>query len=134
MDKMKKLLNSEGVKYIIFGVLTTFINISSYLLLNKVGIQYVISNIIAFILSIIFAFITNKIYVFNSKNWEVRIIIREGITFVGSRLVSFLIDTVTLILLVESIGMNDFIAKCIVNVIVIIINYILSKLVVFRKR
>lgn len=134
MDKMKKLLNSEGVKYIIFGVLTTFINISSYLLLNKVGIQYVISNIIAFILSIIFAFITNKIYVFNSKAWEVRIVIREGIAFLGSRFVSFLIDTVTLILLVETIGMNDFIAKCIVNVIVIIINYILSKLFVFRNR
>lgn len=134
MNKIKKLLNNEGVKYIIFGALTTVINIFSYLALNNIGIQYVISNVIAFILSIIFAFITNKLYVFDSKTWEVKIVIRESITFLGSRLASFLIDTLSLILLIETIGMNDFIAKCIVNIIVIVINYGLSKLIVFKKR
>lgn len=134
IGKFKKLINSEGIKYIIFGVLTTVINIFSYLVLNKIGIYYVISNVIAFILSIIFAFITNKIYVFNSKTWNLNIVLRESITFLASRLASFIVDTLTLILLVEIIGINDFIAKIIANIIVIIINYLLSKLVVFKKR
>ncbi|NFR85892.1 MULTISPECIES: GtrA family protein [unclassified Clostridium] len=133
MKKIKLFLNNEGIKYIIFGVLTTGINIISYLLLNKLGIQYIISNTIAFILSIIFAFITNKLYVFNSDTWKIKVVIREGVIFSGSRLTTFIIDTVLFILLVQVIKMNDFIAKCIVNIVVIIINYVLSKFLVFKK-
>ena len=133
MDKIKKILSSEGARYIIFGALTTFVNVLTYFALNKVGIQYIISNIFAFILSTIFAFITNKIYVFASKTWEIKNVIRECITFLASRLVSFLLDTSLLIFLVENISMNDFIAKCIVNIVVIIVNYIFSKFFVFKK-
>lgn len=134
INKIKKLLNSEGIKYIIFGILTTFVNILSYLALNKIGILYIISNSIAFILSIIFAFITNKIYVFNSKTLKLNDVIREGVTFLCSRLATFVIDTVLMILLIEMLSINDFIAKCIVNIIVIIINYILSKFIVFKEK
>lgn len=134
MDKIKKLLKNEGVKYIIFGVLTTLVNILTYLALNKIGILYIISNTIAFILSIIFAFITNKIYVFDSKNWKVKVVIREGIVFLCSRLASFVMDTVLMILLIEIVLMNDLIAKGIVNVIIIIVNYILSKFIVFKNK
>ncbi|MBW6410270.1 GtrA family protein [Clostridium weizhouense] len=133
MKKIILILNSEGIKYIIFGVLTTLINIISYLFLNKLGIQYVISNTIAFILSILFAFITNKIYVFKSRTWNFKLITREIIAFLGSRLATFIVDTVLLMLLVEIMIMNDFIAKCIVNIIVIILNYVLSKFIVFKK-
>lgn len=133
MGKIKKLFNSEGVRYIIFGVLTTFVNIFSYLVLNKIGITYIVSNTIAFILSIIFAFITNKMYVFGSKDLDIKTIIKEGITFLFSRLATFVMDTALMVLFIEIILMSDFIAKCIVNVIVIIVNYILSRYIVFNK-
>lgn len=90
------------------------------------------SNSVAFILSIIFAFITNKIYVFNSKTLEIRNLIREGITFLCSRLATFVIDTALMILLIGILSINDFIAKCMVNIVVIIVNYILSKFIVFK--
>lgn len=134
MTRIKKLLNSEAFKYVIFGVLTTLINILFYLVLNKIGMLYIISNTIAFVMSIIFAFITNKIYVFNSNTWKLKIVIKEGITFLCSRLASFALDTFLMILLIEMVWMNDFIAKCIVNVIVIVVNYILSKFIVFKNR
>lgn len=134
MDKMKKLLNSEWVKYIIFGVLTTFINILSYFILNKIGLLYTISNSIAFIVSVIFAFITNKIYVFGSKKLEIEIVIKEAITFISSRLASFVMDTLLMLLLIEILSMNDFIAKLIVNIIVIVVNYILSKFIIFKSK
>lgn len=132
MNKIKRILNSEGIKYIIFGVLTTLVNILTYLVLSKIGILYVVSNSVAFILSIIFAFITNKIYVFNSKTLEIRNLIREGITFLCSRLATFVIDTALMILLIGILSINDFIAKCMVNIVVIIVNYILSKFIVFK--
>ncbi|MBA2884234.1 GtrA family protein [Clostridium beijerinckii] len=132
MNKIKRILNSEGIKYIIFGVLTTLVNILTYLVLSKIGILYVMSNSVAFILSIIFAFITNKIYVFNSKTLEIRNLIREGITFLCSRLATFVIDTALMILLIGILSINDFIAKCMVNIVVIIVNYILSKFIVFK--
>lgn len=134
MDKVKRLLNNEGIKYIIFGVLTTLINILSYMVLNKIGIYYVVSNAIAFILSVIFAFITNKLYVFNSKNWEAKIVIRESVTFFCSRIASLLIDMLLIIVLIELLSMNWLMAKCLVNIIVIIINYLFSKVIVFKNK
>ncbi|WP_051560258.1 GtrA family protein [Clostridium beijerinckii] len=134
MTKLRILLNNEAIKYIIFGALTTLINIVVYLALNNMGILYITSNTIAFIISITFAFITNKIYVFNSDIWNMKVVIREGMTFTCSRLASFVIDTLLMILLIEIICMNDFISKVIVNVIVIFINYVLSKFIVFKNR
>lgn len=132
MKKMISLLNSEGIKYIIFGVLTTIINIISYFILNILGIHYVVSNTIAFILSITFAFITNKLYVFSSHKWDSKVVLKESSAFLASRLATFIIDTVLMILLVQALKINDFISKCIVNIIIIILNYILSKFIVFK--
>jgi putative flippase GtrA len=134
VDKIKLILFKEGTKYIIFGVLTTVINIISYFILNSIGIKYIISNTIAFILSVLFAFITNKIYVFDSKIWETKILIKECITFLFSRLASFFIDMILLMILIEMMNTNEFIAKCIVNIVVIIVNYLLSKFIVFNNQ
>lgn len=80
-----------------------------------------------------FAFITNKLIVFKSKDLTAKVILKEGFSFMGARIMSLLIDMVILYVAVDLMGMNDLIIKLVSNVIVIIINYILSKLFIFKK-
>ncbi|SEW32853.1 GtrA family protein [[Clostridium] fimetarium] len=129
-----KLLNRETISYLIFGVLTTVINIGVYKLCRTVHIEYRLSTIIAWIVAVIVAFVTNKIFVFESTNMQPGIILKEAVTFVTSRLVSGLCDFGFMVFAVEIIHMDDFIAKIITNVFVVVINYLFSKLVVFKKK
>lgn len=132
MNILKKILNKETFLYLIFGILTTIINIVSFFLFNKL-FDYKLSNIIAFILAIIFAYITNKKYVFESKKEEKTEIIKEFIFFIGSRLFTFVLDMLLMVLFIEGLFVNVLVSKVIVNVVVIILNYILSKKLVFKK-
>jgi len=128
-----KLLNRETISYLIFGVITTGINIGIYQLCRTVHIVYWISTIIAWVIALIFAFVTNKIFVFESTNMQSEIIFKEAVTFVAARLLSGLCDLLFMIFAVEIIHMDDFIAKIITNVFVVVINYLCSKLIVFKK-
>lgn len=143
MEKIKKiwrfLTTPEMISYIIFGVLTTVINVVSYGLLRPVihindYWDVLLANAIAWVLSVAFAFITNKLFVFRSKSFESTIFWRELATFVGARLLSLGVDELGMLLLVSVLLMNDWIAKIIMNVIVVIINYVLSKLFIFKKK
>lgn len=121
----------EIINYGIFGVLTTLVNIISYFILAKVfGIQYLISNVIAIILSILFAYITNRIFVFESKNKN---IIKELVLFFYYRLISSIIDMSIMYIFVSVLKFDDMIIKIISNVIVILLNYVFSKLFIFKK-
>ena len=134
MNVIKKLISKETILYIIFGVLTTIVNlISYYLFSNIISINYLISNTISWIISVSFAYITNKFYVFNSKDKSKDIIIKEFIKFVNCRLTSGIIEMILLFLLVDIIKVNDFISKLVIGVIVVILNFIFSKLFVFKK-
>lgn len=130
---MKSKLAKEGVKYIIFGILTTIINIGIFGLLKFLGVQYILNNIIAFLVSVAFAFITNKLYVFNSKSLDKKLLLEEAVKFMASRVGTFLLETGIMLVLVELFKINEFTSKCTVAVIVFIGNYILSKFMVFRK-
>lgn len=132
MNILKKILNKETFLYLIFGILTTIVNIVSFFLFNKL-FNYKLSNIIAFILAIVFAYITNKKYVFESKKEEKTEIIKEFIFFIGSRLFTFVLDMLLMVLFIEVLFMNVLISKIIANIFVIILNYILSKKLVFKK-
>ena len=92
--------------------------------------NYLFSNAVAWFLSVLFAYVTNRKYVFDSKNNQ---IIKEAISFFGSRLATGIMDMVLMWFLVNFNIVNDVVAKVVVNVIVVILNYILSKLVVFMK-
>ena len=130
---MKELLMKykEIIMYLIFGTLTTAVNIVVYYLFsNIIHINYLFSNAVAWILSVLFAYVTNRKYVFDSKNNQ---IIKEAISFFGSRLATGIMDMVLMWFLVNFNIVNDVVAKVVVNVIVVILNYILSKLVVFKK-
>lgn len=123
-------LKKEMIAYLIFGVLTTVVNIVVYILFERYfGVNYVISNIIAWFLSVLFAYVTNRIWVFESKNEN---IIKEVVLFFGGRLFSGVVDTALMVLFIEVLLLGDFISKIIVQVIVVILNYVISKLVVFK--
>ncbi len=138
MDKLKKLwrflTTPEMILYIVFGVCTTIINILVCgLCYDVLHWNVLVANTIAWIFAVIFAFITNKLYVFKSKSFEKKLFWREFVTFMVARLLSLGIDSLGMWLLVEVYGGNVWIAKVLMNVIVIIINYVLSKLVIFKK-
>ena len=121
--------------YAVFGVGATVINIVSYsVLANAFGKKYfLIANIIAWILVFIFAFITNKLFVFESKSWEAQIAMKEFVGFLSARLATGILDTVLMWLFVSVISLDDTLSKIIINILVIIINYIASKFFIFKK-
>lgn len=130
---MKNLIlkNKEVIMYLIFGVLTTLVNIVVYYLFNDVlHVHYMVSNAIAWILSVLFAYITNRKYVFESNGDS---IITELSKFVTARLSTGIMDMVVMWLLVDVLHVNSMISKIISNVLVVVGNYVLSKLFVFKK-
>lgn len=135
MRNIKKIINTQTILYVIFGMLTTIVNlISYYFFSNIMSINYLISNMISWIISVLFAYITNKFYVFNSKDTSKDIIIKEFIKFVNCRLTSGIIEMILLFLLVDMLAVNDIISKLVIGVIVVILNFIFSKLFVFKKQ
>ncbi len=137
MNKIFELYDKfkEQILYIVFGVLTTAINIVSFFICTRAfGLGVMTSNIIAWITSVLFAFVTNKIYVFNSRNYSIKFVLKELFDFTVSRGATGALDMGLMYLFVSVIHMEDMISKIIINIIVIILNYVLSKLYVFRKR
>ena len=121
----------ELISYLIFGVLTTVVNIVVYYVFNTwLQVNYLVSNAIAWITSVLFAYITNRKYVFESKN---TFMINELVKFIGARLSTGIMDMILMWLLVDILSMNSMIGKIVVNVLVIVLNYVLSKVFVFKK-
>lgn len=136
MEFIKKMFkkHKELINYAIFGVLTTLVNYVSYILFTRVfGVNLVVSNIIAWFLSVLFAFITNKMIVFGSKDLSKETVLKEGIYFFAARIFSLILDTGILYVMSKLMGINDLIVKIVSNVIVIIVNYALSKFLIFKK-
>lgn len=123
----------EIISYCFFGFLTTVINILCFYLLDKVGLTTYVNNLISWIVSVIFAFITNKLFVFKSKGFKIKTILRESLSFFILRVLSLGIDMGFLYLLFDVLNLSKMLSKIIVNIIVIIVNYIFSKLFVFKE-
>lgn len=125
----------EIVAYLVFGVLTTLVNIVVYwLCAHPLGIKTVPSSVIAWIASVLFAYVTNRIWVFHSETTGKSGIIREVVYFFACRLATGVVDWVFMYVTVDLFGFNDVIMKIIANVVVVILNYIASKLLIFRKK
>lgn len=129
---LNKFLNKEVINYIIFGVLTTIVNYVTYEACN-LRLDYKLSTIIAWFLAVMFAFITNKLFVFESKSFEKSLIFKELTSFIASRIVSGIFDFIFMVVAVELLTINDSISKLASNIFVVVINYILSKLFVFKS-
>ena len=134
MNKLlNKLLNKETIIYVIFGILTTIVDFVAFgILYYTFNIGEIISNTIAWVLAVAFAFITNKLFVFESKSFQSKKLIKEIISFVSSRVITLLLTNLFL-LCARFLGTNMMFAKALISVIVIILNYVFSKLFVFKE-
>lgn len=123
----------EGLLYLFFGGCTTLVNIISFMVLREFHIERYVSNVIAWIASVLFAFITNKLFVFESRGKKFKESLKEAISFFSFRLLSLLFDMGIMYLLIDILSVNELISKILSNIFVIIINYIFSKLFIFKK-
>lgn len=131
MDILKKY--KESIMYLIFGGLTVLINISSYILFTRVlNIEFLIANALAWVVAVLFAYITNKIFVFESKTNTLNELIKEFSSFVSCRILSGVMEMGLMYIMIDIMSINDFIVKIFTNVLVIVLNYILSKMIIFK--
>ena len=127
--------NRSMILYLLFGFLTTAVNYIVYFPLYYWAEQTAtISNICAWIAAALFAFITNKSLVFSSKSWSFRVLLKEIFAFFSCRLLTGVMETLALFVFVDYLGMNSIIWKIAISFVVVIINYIGSKLFVFRQK
>ncbi len=98
------------------------------------SLRIFVVNTISWAISVVFAFITNKLYVFESKSWAGKTVRREATGFVGARVFSLAAETAVIVFWVSVLGGNEIFAKAVVGqILVLVLNYLLSKLVVFKK-
>lgn len=150
---MKKLLhavlNKETVTYIFFGGLTTLVNLVVFKVFDLFfgGKWYLLTNTIAWIAAVAFAFVTNKLFVFESKKWTFGVLKKEIPGFLSARIGSYFVEQGGLWCFVELLHFDEkvfdfkllqlsgkIVAKLIIGVIVVVLNYLFSKFVIFKKK
>jgi len=125
----------EALTYIFFGALTTFINWASYLVIKQwLGRTTAFANAAAWVIAVLFAYVVNKRYVFKSRQANFGGLVREFVLFIAARLLSFFFDQAFMIVTVDYLAFPDALAKILSNIIVLILNFIASKIVIFRRR
>ncbi len=149
MEKLKALFEKyrEIISYIFWGVMTTAVSFITYCLFTLLFTAFLdtraavfISNALSWVCAVLFAFVTNKLWVFNSKSFKKAIVLPEFLKFLSSRIATGVIEMAGLPLLVylglggALFGIEGLAAKIIINVIVIVLNYVFSKLIIFKKK
>ena len=137
ISKLRMLIEKywDIVSYLFFGVCTTIVNYLIYIpCYNFFGMSATVSNMIAWVVAVAFAYLTNKPFVFRSYDWSAETVVPELTKFVGCRIGSGATETLILFLTVDLIGWNGNVWKLLTQVMVVILNYIGSKLLVFRKK
>lgn len=125
----------EVILYLVFGGLTTLVNFAGYLLLTRLfGMDTLLANGIALTASILFAYVTNKIFVFESKTKSFGEAFREFVSFIACRIGTAVLDMFLMYVTVELLQWNDIAMKLLVNVVVIVLNYVFSKLLIFKDK
>ena len=122
------------IAYLFFGVCTTITNLIVYYLCSHIfNFSTMISTTIAWFFAVVFAYLTNKIWVFDCKSWEKNIVIKEVVSFFSCRILTGILDLIIMTVCVDFLLFNDLIIKIISNLLVIILNYIASKFVIFKR-
>ena len=137
MEKIKLLLKKhyDILVYLVFGVLTTVVNYLVYLpCYNLLGLPAVVSNVIAWAAAVAFAYVTNKPFVFRSHDWSAKTVVPELTKFVGTRVASGAMESAIIWFAVDLLGGNGNLWKLATSVLVVVLNYVGSKLLVFRKK
>ena len=128
------LSHQEGMRYLVFGALATLVNIVVYdVFYYLFHVANATSNIIAWIVAAVFAYFTNKMCVFNSTVSTKKALLFEVISFFGCRFLTLIIDEAIMIITVDKLCWNAALMKVLSNIIVIILNFVFSKVIIFRK-
>lgn len=123
------------ISYLVFGVMTTVVNVVVYWFCSHLlGIVVVASSVIAWTVAVLFAYITNRKWVFYSEASGKKEIIREMISFFSCRFLTGVVDWLFMFVFVVVLCLNDVIIKVVANILVIVLNYIASKFLIFLKR
>ena len=136
ITKIKELFlkYKEVISYIFFGVLTTAVDFVSYWFFTRMlHLDESLSNVLSQVVAILFAYVTNKLFVFEDKTNSLKMLIVQFAKFVSFRLVTLVLNTALFFLMHDICKINDIVTKASVSVIVIILNYVFSKLFVFKK-
>lgn len=141
IDLVKK--HWEIISYLFWGGMTTLVSWGSYsifvFILGDKEWNVAVANVLSWICAVVFAYVTNKLWVFNSKSWNVKVILPELIKFLSARVVTGIFEIVSVPLLVELglnqtiFGIDGMVAKVLVSVVVVLLNYVFSKLFIFKK-
>ena len=137
IQKIRNLIETHWdiVSYLFFGVCTTIVNYLIYIpCYNFLHLSATVSNMIAWMVAVAFAYLTNKPFVFKSNDWSARTVVPELTRFIGCRIGSGAAETVILLVTVDLLGWNGNIWKLVTQVMVVVLNYIGSKLLVFRNK
>ena len=137
IERLKQLLNMyyDVISYLFFGVLTTVVNYLVYLpCYNLLGLPAVICNLIAWVVAVAFAYLTNKQFVFKIYVWSAKTVVPEVTKFVGTRIASGALEPAIIWVTVDFLGRNGNVWKVITSVLVVVMNYIGSKMLVFRRK
>ena len=125
----------ELIAYGVVGVMTTLINMAVFWLFNTpLAVHYTVANIIAWVLAVVFAFFANKIFVFENHGWSSAVVLHEAAAFFLSRIASLLVDMAGMALMISVLRCDEMLSKFLVNILVILINYVLGKFWVFGKK
>ena len=126
---------SEVITYLFFGAMTTLINLVSFWTLSTVfHLETITATVIAWVIAVIFAFVTNKIWVFKSKSKNTQETTKEAVTFMIVRLVTLGVEVFLMWLMVDNFKQNKLIWKLLCSVVTTVLNYIFSKLIVFKEK
>lgn len=137
-----KIINRETIMYLIFGVLTTVVSflsagIAKYYLEKagcNVDVVSTVSTIISWICAVTFAYVTNRFWVFSERAHGAKAILLEALSFYGGRVFTLLVETLMMWLGNSVLGINYWVTKVVACVIVLILNYLISKFFIFRKK
>lgn len=125
----------ETILYLFFGAFTTLVNIVSYLFFTRVILfNFMVANALAWILAVLFAYVTNKFFVFESKRIEIRFVFKEFLSFVSFRLLSGVVEMLIMYVMIDLLFVNDVIVKVFTNIIIIVLNYLFSKMIIFKNK
>lgn len=132
-EKIQILIKSELIRYAIIGVLSTAINIVVFWIGRKFGLDYLLANTIAFIIAVLFSFMANDRIVFKIEEKDSNSLLKRIFKFFTMRAASYFMDMLLLIILVDKFEKNEIISKGFINILVIILNYIVSKYYIFKR-
>jgi hypothetical protein len=133
---MKKLLEKYKsiIRYAFFGVMTTIVNVAVYSLFYEVlSIGNILSTVVSWGLAVAFAFVTNKLFVFESRSLKAKTVLKEVTNFILCRVGTGLVEVIMMYVFVDILSYNGTIMKLLTNIIVIILNYVASKLIIFQR-